>query len=128
VEIGYYNPNYRLTMRASLTASFLLLVAAACGGDGGPTTILPGAPKDTVSTLPVSFVPNLLTVSVGSTVVFAFGQGIEHNAIFDHSVPGAPQDILIVKDVNVSRTFGTRGAFKYDCTVHPGMRGEVDVQ
>jgi plastocyanin len=121
-------PIHRLIMRAPLTALVLLVLAAACGGDGGPTTIIPGSPKDTVSTLPEAFIPNLLTVSAGTTVVFAFGGGIPHNVIFNRSAAGAPTDIQIVQDVFVSRTFSARGVFKFDCTVHPGMRGEVDVQ
>jgi plastocyanin len=115
-------------MHLRITAELVLLLAVGCGGDSGPTTIQPGGPKDTVSTLPEAFVPNLLTVSAGSTVVFAFGGGIPHNAIFTRSVPGAPTDIQIVQDVFVSRTFSAMGVFKFDCTVHPGMRGEVDVQ
>ncbi|MEO6529176.1 MAG: Ig-like domain-containing protein [Gemmatimonadaceae bacterium] len=106
-------------------------VSARVAGVTGTTSIvvvLSGQPRDTISTLPQSFVPNLLTVSAGSTVVFAFGGGIPHNVIFDPSAAGRPADILITKDVNIARTFATRGMFKYDCTVHPGMRGEVSVQ
>jgi len=107
-----------------------LAISAACGGSDGstPTVVVPTAAKDTVSTLPQDFVPNLLTVPVGSTVVFAFGGGIPHNVIFDHSVAGAPSDIQIATNVFTARTFNARGSFRYDCTVHPGMRGEVLVQ
>lgn len=103
------------------------VTAVACGGDGSVPTV-PRPVVDTISTLPQSFVPNLITIQIGSTVVFAFGGGIEHNVIFDRTIAGAPADIQNAKDVNFARTFATRGAFKFDCTVHPGMRGEIDVQ
>jgi plastocyanin len=105
-------------------------ISAKVGGVTGTTSILvtPSPAKDTVSTLPQDFVPNLLNVTVGSTVVFAFGGGIAHNVIFDRSTAGAPADIQIATNVFTARTFCTRGSFKYDCTVHPGMRGEVNVQ
>lgn len=107
----------------------LLVVALACGGDtGAPPVVNPGVARDTISTAPEAFLPNLLVVPVGSTVVFAFGGGIPHNVIFDPTAVGRPTDIQIATNVNTARTFGTRGTFKFDCTVHPGMRGEVDVQ
>jgi len=28
----------------------------------------------------------------------------------------------------VARTFSTKGVFPYDCTVHPGMSGQVEVK
>jgi plastocyanin len=115
-----------LTLAAGATS-----ISAKVAGVTGTTSlsvVAAAQSRDTISTLPQSFVPNLLTVSVGATVVFAFGGGIQHNVIFDPTATGRPADILITKDVDVARTFGTRGTFKFDCTVHPGMRGEVNVQ
>lgn len=57
------------------------------------------AAKDTVSTLPQDFVPNLLNVPLGPTVVFAFVGGVAHNVIFDRSTTGAPADIQIAPNV-----------------------------
>ncbi|MEO8560571.1 MAG: Ig-like domain-containing protein [bacterium] len=105
-------------------------ISAKVAGVTGTTSlfITPIVARDTISTTPEAFVPNLLTVPLGSTVVFAFGGGIAHNVIFDPTAVGRPTDIQIATNVNTARTFGTRGAFKFDCTVHPGMRGEIDVQ
>jgi plastocyanin len=106
-------------------------ISAKVAGVTGTTSlsVVPaGQQQDTVSTLPLSFVPNQLTVPIGSTVVFAFGGGISHNVIFKPGVAGAPTDIQETKDKNVARTFDVRGAFKYDCLIHPGMSGEIDVQ
>lgn len=113
-----------------LAAGSTQITARVAGVQASKTVLVAsgGVAKDTISTLPQTFVPNLITITAGSTVVFAFGGGIQHNVIFEPTAVGRPADIQITKDVNVSRTFATRGAFKFDCTVHPGMRGEVDVQ
>jgi plastocyanin len=114
----------------ALAVGSTLITARVAGVQASKSVVVASASaaKDTISTLPQSFVPNLITISVGSTVVFAFGGGIQHNVIFDPSATGAPNNIQITKDGNVPRTFAARGTFKFDCTVHPGMRGEIDVQ
>lgn len=115
-----------VTGNVTALAAGQTLISARIGGVTGSTTLV--VTGTTISTLPQAFVPNQVTIAVGSTVIFVFGGGIPHNVIFDRTVGGAPPDIQIARDVSNSRTFGTRGAFKFDCTVHPGMRGQVDVQ
>ncbi|MGQ0647489.1 MAG: putative Ig domain-containing protein [Gemmatimonadaceae bacterium] len=72
------------------------------------------------------FVPILAQIKVGGTVTWRFGAR-PHNVIF---VPqaGAPADINIVSNVQVSRRFDVIGGFTYDCTIHPGMSGRVEVR
>jgi plastocyanin len=114
----------------ALAVGSTLITARVAGVQASKSVVVASASaaKDTISTIQDIFVPNLITVQAGSTVVFAFGGGREHNVFFDRSVPGAPADIPTTKDVNIARTFSTRGAFKFDCVLHPGMRGEIDVQ
>ena len=50
------------------------------------------AAKDTIFTQPTRWSPPFVTINVGGTVIFAFGGGIQHNAIFN-KVTGAPADI-----------------------------------
>jgi plastocyanin len=73
------------------------------------------------------FSPFSITIVAGGSVRFHI-TGDDHNVIFNPTVPGAPPDINVVKDQTVSRTFNTRGTFPYDCTVHPGMSGEIVVR
>jgi plastocyanin len=103
------------------------LVLGACGGDdptepedeeppGAPVVFMPG----------FSFSPFTTTVPAGGSVVFDF-PAEPHNVIFDR-ITGAPADIQQTANRRVTRMFGTRGTFPYDCTLHPGMSGQVVVQ
>jgi len=101
-----------------------LCLAAACGSD----SVVPP-----VGTTPVDvftpgnvFSPFSTVIPAGGTVRFNIS-GDQHNVIFG-AVNGAPANVNVVQNVVVSRTFTTRGTFPYDCTVHPGMSGQVVVQ
>lgn len=107
-------------------------ISAAVGGKSGTATITVTSgggslPLAAEVTMPGNtFSPFLTTIGVGGTVTFRFGS-VEHNVIFGN-VTGRPADIQIVTNANVSRTFNTKGLFPYDCTVHPGMSGQVEVK
>lgn len=95
-------------------------IVVSAGGGGFPLAAEVTMPGNTFS-------PFLTTIGVGGTVTFRFGS-VDHNVIFDPSTLGRPADIQITRNVNIARTFTTRGLFAYDCTVHPGMSGQVDVK
>jgi plastocyanin len=109
-------------------AAAVVLALSACGDDeitepedeepppGAPVVSMPG----------FSFSPFTTTIAMGGTVVFDFPSE-SHNVIFER-ITGAPGDIQASANRRVSRTFGTRGTFPYDCTLHPGMSGVVIVQ
>jgi plastocyanin len=103
-----------------LTATTLSL--SACSSDkvtepdGPPTVSMPG----------FSFVPFTTTVEVGGSVIFDF-PAEPHNVIFGN-VTGAPANIQATVNAKVSRTFSVAGTFPYDCTIHPGMSGVIEVQ
>lgn len=116
-------PRLRRARRAPLVA----LAVVACGGGSDPGTApVPAAPVD-VFTPGTVFSPFSATIPVGGTVRFNIS-GAAHNVKFDRTTAGAPADIPVVSDVVVARTFGTQGTFAYDCTVHPGMSGQVVVK
>jgi plastocyanin len=126
---------------------------AACGGGGGSSlstspggTTNPGGggtttpPANTVTLVNSSFSPNSITVPSGTTVNWkwsdcsggdGYGGGgatcVTHQIAFDDGsgVISSSQD-----QGTFSRTFGTKGTFKYHCTIHQasGMTGEVVVQ
>ena len=105
-----------------------LLLGAACGGDDRPVEPDDEEPagSPTVSMPAFSFSPFTTTIAVGGSVVFDFPSEL-HNVIFER-ITGAPQDIQATTSRRVTRTFGARGTFPYDCTLHPGMSGQVVVQ
>ena len=104
------------------------VVLVACGGDDDDGTGPDELPAiDTVFTpTPNDFSPFTLTIRRGGTAVFSFGAE-PHNAIFERKT-GAPQDIQSTMNQNVSRVFPVVGTFPYDCTLHPGMAGEIIVR
>lgn len=79
----------------------------------------------TVSMPGNSFSPFNVTIKRSGTVRFEF-PSVPHNVIFTNK-SGAPDDIQVVASTTISRTFGTLGTFPYDCTIHPGMSGQVTV-
>jgi plastocyanin len=116
--------------KASLTFAVAgaLALGAACSGDDptDPDDQEPPAGAPVVSMPGFSFSPFTTTIPVGGAVVFDFPSEL-HNVIFDR-ITGAPNDIQATSNRSVTRTFGSRGTFPYDCTLHPGMSGQVIVQ
>jgi plastocyanin len=51
---------------------------------------------------------------------------VQHNVTFD-AAAGAPANIADRTSGGDSRTFMTAGIFDYQCTIHPGMNGQVTV-
>ncbi len=124
--------------RLALTA-LVAVTLAACGGEGGggnPVDPTPTPPAQkppaeptmsaTVSTTAASFVPSEVNLLKGGTVTWNIGT-VAHNVIFNR-VTGAPEDIGVMSNAQVSRTFNTAGSFPYDCTLHAGMTGTVNVK
>jgi plastocyanin len=113
-------------LRTTLSAA-LALALHACGDDvTEPEDEEPPTDAPVVSMPGFSFSPFTTTIPSGGSVVFDF-PAESHNVIFDR-IAGAPQDIQATTSRRVSRMFGTRGTFPYDCTLHPGMSGVVIVQ
>jgi len=80
----------------------------------------------TVSMPGLTFSPFKVTLKKDGRVNYEF-PALAHNVIFER-IPGAPADIPgQVVNQTISRTFGTVRLYRYSCTLHPGMDGEVDV-
>jgi plastocyanin len=124
--------------RLALTI-MMALALAACGGEGGggggnpvdpkpPVNKPPAEPtmSATVATTASTFNPQEVNLLKGGTVTWNIG-AVAHNVIFS-KVTGAPEDIGVMSNAQVSRTFNTVGSFPYDCTLHAGMTGTVNVK
>jgi plastocyanin/predicted small lipoprotein YifL len=90
-------------------------------------TGIPNAPALVDVVMPgLTFSPAQVVVRQGGTVRFVF-PALAHNVIWDPRLAGSPQDIGVLSNTVVPRTFLAVGVFKYTCTLHPGMDGEVIV-
>lgn len=89
-------------------------------------TVAPAPTTVTVNMPGTSFTPFHATLKVGGTVSYVF-PSLAHNVIFD-KIAGVPADIPgQVSNQTVNRQFNTVSLYKYVCSLHPGMEGEVDV-
>ena len=115
-------------MRARI-APAALLFAVSCGSDS-PTQPSGTNKSFDVFTLSSAFSPSFLQISAGDTVRFNIvpaADGDGHDVTFDAKA-GAPANIKVTLNGIFARVFTTRGTFRYNCFVHPGMAGEVQVQ
>jgi plastocyanin len=106
-------------LRLALAILFAVMLAAACQA-AAPTAPVATSQVD----LPRSykFVPENITVAVGTTVTWT------NNDNFTHSVRllDSGETQLMKPGETVTHTFGASGLFKYDCSLHPkDMRGSV---
>jgi plastocyanin len=125
-----------LSKTSVVVAALLLTLVAGCGSSSSPKTS--GSSKDTVTTKLLSFMPEKLTVKVGTTVRWTAGDGIGHTVTTGTFTLGSDglrtaenPDGLIDKPLNagkdVTYTFTKPGKYVYYCSIHKGMAGEIDV-
>ena len=89
------------------------------GGGGGPVQTTAVDVRDN------NFNPDEIQVAVGATVTWSWTTGTIHNVTFDDDTIS---DSGNRNSGTVQRTFDTAGTYTYECTIHPGMEGEVVVQ
>jgi plastocyanin len=111
----------RRSPRALLALLLLVpLLGAACGGgDDDPSE--PAAPG-TVRVVDNAFDPKTTEVAVGDTVTWTF----EGSALHNVTGPGMKSGNL-KKGKTFEHTFNSAGTVEYVCTLHPGMKGKVEV-
>jgi plastocyanin len=95
------------------------LVAAGCGG-GDDEPSAPAA-KGEVSVVDNRFEPDTIEVAIGDTVTWVFKGSVKHNVVG----PGFTSETQ--KDGTFERTFNSAGTVQYVCTIHPGMKGKIEV-
>ena len=120
-------------MSRRLLASVLLIASLGLAACSDPDTDDPGgavgdgdtgAPAAaTIELKPTTFEPEDVTVSVGETVRWKWGGGVQHD------VEGEGFKSKLQSRGEFDHTFDTAGTFEYKCNVHPStMTGTVTVQ
>jgi 3',5'-cyclic-AMP phosphodiesterase len=71
-----------------------------------------------------SFAPATAAVSVGTTIMWTNGDDVPHNIISTEKKCASP---VLDTDQTFSHTFDAPGTYKYYCSIHPRMTGQVEV-
>jgi plastocyanin len=98
-----------------------------------PVTIPPPStaqgPNDVWAVGGNAFLPGVLTVSVGKTVVWTNKDSMVHTVVSGTVVNGNPLFYgTLAVGGTFSYTFTKTGNYEYQCDIHPGMAGAIHVQ
>jgi plastocyanin len=111
-----------------LPALALLVLLAGCGdsdsgGAGGKAEVLsPGTPIEMKS---LRFKPENVQVPVGQEIAWHNDESVPHDVKADSGASFSSK--TFGKDGTFKWTPDKAGTVKYECTLHPGMEGEIDV-
>jgi plastocyanin len=119
--------------RLALLLALLVLGVTACGeddnaGGGGAQGASSGAcPSDgvTIAMKNIKFDPEKASAKVGETVCWVNEDSVDHNAVANEGADFKSE--LFGKGKTFSTEIDTAGTVKDECTIHPGMVGEIDV-
>lgn len=105
--------------------------ASATGVTGSPVTFNatatePPLPPPTEASVDVDdnfFAPSTQRVAVGGTVTWTWVGSVGHNVTFSSGTNSTTQSTG-----TFDRDFPTAGSFAYQCTIHAGMTGTINVE
>jgi plastocyanin len=107
-----------------VAAGALGALAVSCGGSSSShsSATIPANAGAVVETKNIAFDPQKATIKTGQIVAWKFDDGsIAHNVTGEgFRSPDFSSGVFTHK-------FGKAGDYKYDCTIHSGMNGEVIV-
>jgi plastocyanin len=115
----------RRLLVSMVAAGALGLLTASCGGSSASKTsaTVPPNAGAVVDMKNIAFNPHTVTIKAGQTVAWKFDDGsIAHNVVGEGFRSADKSSGVFV------HTFGKAGDYKYDCTIHSGMNGEVIVK
>lgn len=129
-------------MTARRTAALLVLLPAlALTGCGGGSPAAPssagavtaaGAPGSQTATVvggsDLRFAPQTVAAKVGTlALTLRIGGGVPHDLQFDDASLGTPIPVVASGSASKTYTFPRAGTYRFVCTLHPGMVGQVVV-
>jgi len=105
----------------------LAICAVSVAALGGQIAAASGAGAKTVTLRNIAFSPKKLSVSRGTTVSFRW-----HDDTTTHNVTSTGTKrfkTISNRSTGVqSRRFARAGVYRYACTLHPGMTGQITVR
>jgi plastocyanin len=116
-------------MRALLILALALGLASCGGGDGGEQPASSGGcPSDavTIKMADIKFDPEKASAKVGQTVCWVNEDAVDHDAVANSGADFKSE--LFGKGKTFSVKLDKPGTVEYECTIHPGMTGTIDVQ
>ena len=116
-------------MRAALLVLLAALLLAACGGDDDSGSASSGSCQSdavVVKMANIKFAPEKTSANAGDTVCWENDDTVDHNAVANSGADF--KSPLFGKGQTFSTTVDKPGTVQYECTVHPGMTGEIDVK
>ncbi|MEA2461015.1 MAG: hypothetical protein QOH90_1192 [Actinomycetota bacterium] len=135
--------------RVAAAALFTIAILGACGGggDGGDVAAAGGSPGSGASTTVeihnFDFQPDPIEIETGGSVEWTNQDDILHTITSGigqkQGVPGVSENTDAKPDgmfdqkmdgvgATFSFTFKKAGTYHYFCSIHPGMRGTIDVR
>jgi plastocyanin len=112
----------------ALPLTLLALVAAGCGSDdaaGGGGSAAPLPAGQPISMKSLKFHPGAVQAKVGQKITWRNDESIPHDVKADSGASFASS--TFGKGGTFSWTPDKAGTVKYECTLHPGMDGTIDV-
>jgi plastocyanin len=114
-------------MRRLLPTLALAVLLAGCGssdgGGGGKAEVL--KPGDPIETKSLRFKPDHVQVAVGQKITWHNDESVPHDVKADSGASFSSE--TFGKDKTYNWTPDKAGTVKYECTLHPGMEGTIDV-
>jgi plastocyanin len=116
-------------IRRMLAAALVAVALAGCGSSSKKSasattqTTASGAPAAaTIELKNIAFNPKDVTVKVGDTVEWKWDDGA-----VAHNVSGPDFKSPVQTSGTYRHTFSAAGQVKFECTLHPGMTGTIEV-
>jgi plastocyanin len=117
--------------RIGAIGALVLAVAACSTASTTPAQAQIGGSKQLIGMKSLKFTPNKVTIAKTTTLVFVWKESVAHNIVFDKvgDVKGPKSPTLNKGDWSPDKTwYAKAGTYKYKCTLHPGMNGQVTVK
>jgi plastocyanin len=116
-------------MKRMLLAVTVVAALAGCGGgDDAGSASSDACPSDAVviKMADIKFNPEKATAKAGQQICWENDDTVDHDAVADSGATF--KSALFGKGKTFTTTVDKPGTVQYECSVHPGMTGEIDVQ